>query len=277
MRISSGMVSSVRQRCSCWWCSSSSRNSCGSVDFFVGTASSAMARQIPTDRFTTLIAAGTATFVAQGYRRTQMQDVADAMSVSKGTLYGVVTSKDALLLACVRHADVIDPEPDPSAWPLPSPIEGELVGLVTDRLSEVGDLALHQIADTEPDAEPGAVDAEPDLIVTDLLRRLDQHRRAIKLVDRCAPEIPDLAQLWYGAGRTQLVDRLREYLTQRAGRGLIRLTADPAHWDIVARTIVETCVLWAVHLPWDPAPPHIAPPRPTPTSPPPSPHCSAAD
>lgn len=218
-----------------------------------------MARQIPPDRFATLIEAGTATFVAQGYRRTQMQDVADAMSVSKGTVYGVVTSKDALLLACVRYADGIDPPPDPSTWPLPSPAEGELVELVTDRLSEAGDLALHKVIDTAP----GAVDAELDLIVTDLMRRLDRHRRAIKLVDRCAPEIPELAQLWFGAGRAQLVDRLRGYLSQRADQGLIRLTADPVHWDIVARTIVETCVLWAVHLPWDPAPPAF---RTTPTN-----------
>jgi len=172
------------------------------------------------------------------------------MSVSKGTVYGVVASKDALLLACVRYADGIDPPPDPSAWPLPSPAAGELVELVTGRLSEAGDLALRKVAD----ATPGAVDAELDLIVTDLLRRLDRHRRAIKLVDRCAPEIPELAQLWFGAGRAQLVDRLRGYLTQRSDQGLIRLTADRAHWDIVARSIVETCVLWAVHLPWDPAP-----------------------
>jgi hypothetical protein len=117
-------------------------------------------------------------------------------------------------------------------------------------VNEVGDLALHKVTD----AAPGAIDAELDLIVTDLMRRLDRHRRAIKLVDRCAPEIPELAQLWFGAGRARLVDRLRGYLARRAGQGLVRLTADLAHWDVVARTIVEICVLWAVHLPWDPAP-----------------------
>jgi AcrR family transcriptional regulator len=210
-----------------------------------------MARHIPPERFAALIDAGTATFVAQGYRRTQMQDVADAMSVSKGTVYGVVTGKDTLLLACLRYADGIEPAPDPSGWPLPSPAAGELVELVTERLGEVAELALHRVADSEPDPEPGA---EITLIVTDLLDRLTRHRRAIKLIDRCAPEIPELAPLWFGAGRAHVVDRLREYLAQRAERGLIRLTADPAHWDIVARTIVETCVLWAVHLHWDPAP-----------------------
>jgi AcrR family transcriptional regulator len=212
-----------------------------------------VARHIPPDRFPTLIEAGTATFVAQGYQRTQMQDVADAMSVSKGTVYGVVASKDALLLACVRYADGIHPPPDPTTWPLPSLAPNELVDLVTDRLGEVADLALHRIATTES-GEAGEASAEIDLIITDLIQRLSRHRRAIKLVDRCAPEIPELAPLWFGSGRAQLVDRLREYLAQRAEQGAVRLTADPAHWDIVARTIVETCVLWAVHLGWDPAP-----------------------
>jgi hypothetical protein len=31
--------------------------------------------------------------------------------------------------------------------------------------------------------------------------RLARHRVAIKLVDRCAPGLPDLAKVWFGAGR----------------------------------------------------------------------------
>jgi AcrR family transcriptional regulator len=209
-----------------------------------------MARQIPPDRFTSLIDAGTAIFVAQGYRRTQMQDIADALGVAKGTVYGVVASKEALLLACVRFADGIEPPPDANSWPLPSPSAGELVELVAERLTEVSELALHHLAE----AEGGEAGEEIELIVTDFMRRLVRHRSAIKLVDRCAPEIPELAQLWFGAGRAQLVGELRDYLTRRAEQGLVRLTASSAHWDVVARTIVETCVLWAVHLQWDPAP-----------------------
>ena len=189
-------------------------------------------------------------FVAHGYRRTQMQDVAEAMGVAKGTVYAVVASKDALLLACARYADGIESPPDPSAWPLPSPREGELVDLVSERLGEVAELAIHHLVPTKTHSAA----AEFELIVTDLMRRLVRHQRAIKLIDRCAPEIPELAELWFGAGRADLVDRLRDHLAAHAERGQVRLTADPAHWDVVARTIVETCVLWAVHLRWDPAP-----------------------
>ena len=210
-----------------------------------------MARPIPPGRFEALVAAGTETFVAHGYRRTQMQDVADALGVAKGTVYATVSGKEALLLACVRYADGIEPAPGMATWPLPAPADGELLALVTGRLAEVGELALHGLAD----AEPGPPAAEIELIVTDLVRRLTRHRRAIKLVDRCAPEIPELGQLWFGAGRSQLVGQLRDYLALRAEQGRLAPVADPAAWEVLARTVVETCVLWAVHLPWDPAPP----------------------
>lgn len=206
-----------------------------------------MARPIPPDRFRSLIQAGTATFIAQGYRRTQMQDIADALGVAKGTIYAVVSSKEALLLACVQYADGLEPEPDASTWPLPDPAAGELVALVADRLAEVSELALHGLPET---SAHGAV-SEIELIVTDLMSRLARHRHAIKLVDRCAPEVPELAEIWFGAGRAQLVEQLAAYLSRRERQGLLHV-AGP--WDVVARTIVEGCVLWAVHLHWDPAP-----------------------
>lgn len=207
-----------------------------------------MARRIPEDRFAAVVEAGTAVFIAQGYRRAQMQDVADALGMAKGTVYGAVAGKDALLLACIRHADGLLAPPDPGALPLPAPAPGELVALVAERLADAGDLELHRIAAR---AEPGPVAQEIATIVTDLMVRLTRHRRAIKLVDRCAPEIDGLAQLWFGAGRAHLVGQLTDYLARRAEQGLLR---SDAAWDVVARTLTETCVLWAVHRHWDPAP-----------------------
>jgi hypothetical protein len=46
-----------------------------------------MARKIPDDRFDQLIDTATQVFIEQGYRRTQMADIAEAMGVAKGTLY----------------------------------------------------------------------------------------------------------------------------------------------------------------------------------------------
>src|ERR1043166_8080870 len=68
-----------------------------------------MARAIPDDRLARLVECATQVFIAQGYRRTQMADVAKALGVAKGTLYLYVESKDALFDLVARCAD--DPQP----------------------------------------------------------------------------------------------------------------------------------------------------------------------
>lgn len=87
--------------------------------------------------------------------------------------------------------------------------------------------------------------------VTDLYSRLARHRIALKLVDRCAPELPDLAEVWFGTGRNAQVDAVQAYLVHRERAGLLIL---PGPAPMVARTIVELCALWAVHLHFDPSP-----------------------
>ena len=68
-----------------------------------------MARKTPTDRLPQLIACATKMFIEQGYRRTQMEDVAAALGVAKGTLYLYVESKEALFDLVVRCADAEPP------------------------------------------------------------------------------------------------------------------------------------------------------------------------
>ncbi|OLT43773.1 hypothetical protein BJF85_21360 [Saccharomonospora sp. CUA-673] len=198
--------------------------------------------------FPRLVSAAAETFIAQGFQRTQMQDVADRLGVAKGTVYGYVESKAALLAAAVRYADGVDPLPELAELPVPTPVAGEVAALVADRLrGEVAELRLVQAVAGRrrvPIAE------ELTEIIIDLYRRLARHRVSIKLVDRCAPELPDLGEVWFGVGRAGQVAVLTEYLTRRAASRAVRL---PGPAPVVARTILETCVLWAVHLHWDPA------------------------
>ena len=69
-----------------------------------------MPRTVPDDRFADLIEAATSVFLEQGYRRTQIADVAGAMGVAKGTIYLYAESKEALFEAALRYAD----EPAPA-------------------------------------------------------------------------------------------------------------------------------------------------------------------
>lgn len=212
---------------------------------------------IPPDRFASVVAASARVFIIHGYRRTQVQDVADALGLAKGTLYGYAQGKAALFAAAVRYADGNEPLPEPAVLPVAAPAVGEIASLVAERL-EAGTVDMRLVqALTDPlpaDAAPADHSAELTGIVTDLYARLARHRVAIKLVDRCAPELPDLAAVWFGAGRNAHVGGVEEYLLRRQHAGTLDL---PGPAPLVARTVVELCVLWAVHNAFDPAPdPH---------------------
>jgi len=193
-------------------------------------------------------------FVTHGYRRTQMQDIADVLGLAKGTLYGYAATKEALFAAAIRYGDRLEPLPDIGALPLRAPGDGELAELVAGRLAaEVPDLALTNALGRHRrlPRTTGEAAAELSGIVVDLYQRLSRNRVAIKLVDRCAPELPELGKVWSETGRGDQMTGMEAYLDSRQRAGLLTL---PGPVDLVARTTVELCVLWGVHCRFDPAP-----------------------
>src|ERR1044071_1931814 len=78
--------------------------------------------------------AATRVFIAQGYQRTQMEDVATTLGVAKGTLYGYVESKAALFDLAVRCADGREALPGVSSLPVKTPSPGSTVTAVRSRL-----------------------------------------------------------------------------------------------------------------------------------------------
>lgn len=212
-----------------------------------------MARLIPADRLPAVIQAAVGVFVTHGYRRTQMQDIANALGLAKGTLYGYAANKEALFAAAIRYGDELEPLPDINALPVPVPADGELAELVSGRLAaEVPDLALTKtLKRRRQPRTPVEAAAELDGIIVDLYERLSRNRVAIKLVDRCAPELPELGKVWSETGRGDQMTSMEAYLNSRQQAGLLTL---PGPVDLVARTTVELCVLWAVHCRFDPTP-----------------------
>jgi len=212
-----------------------------------------VARLIPPDRLLAVVEAAVGVFVTHGYRRTQMQDIADVLGLAKGTLYGYAATKEALFAAAIRYGDGLEPLPDIGALPVRTPADGELVDLVAGRLAaEVPDLALTKALgrDGQP-RTPVEAAAELSGIVVDLYERLSRNRVAIKLVDRCASELPELGKVWSDTGRGDQMAGMEAYLESRQRAGLLAL---PGPADLVARTAVELCVLWGVHCRFDPGP-----------------------
>lgn len=205
-----------------------------------------MPPRIPSDRIEAVVTAAARVFVAHGYRRAQIQDVADALGVAKGTVYGYAESKEALFAAAIRYGDGFEPLPQVGDLPLPTPPPGAAAALVADRLgAEVAELAVVKAMSRPGESHVGIGD-----VVLDLYSRLARHRVAIKIVDRCAPELPELGQVWFGSGRQAQVGVLETYLTRLEQSGRLVL---PGPASLVSRTIVESCALWAVHCHFDPA------------------------
>jgi AcrR family transcriptional regulator len=210
-----------------------------------------MPRQMPPDRFAAVVAASAQVFVAHGFQRAQVQDVADVLGVSKGALYGYANGKLALFSAALRYADGVEPLPDRSMLPVAPALPGDLAGVVRDRLAaQIPQLELTQalLRDAPPEGVTGP--QELAAVVADLYRRLSANRFAIKLVDRCAPEFSELRQVWFEDGRSLQMGAMAEYLRRRGDSGHL---AVPGVVELVARTMVELCVLWGVHRHWDPA------------------------
>src|SRR5215470_8946977 len=93
-----------------------------------------MARKTPPDRLSQLVECATQVFIEQGYRRTQMADVAEALGVAKGTLYLYVETKEALFDLAARYADAERPIENPPSLPVPAPKPGSTLDYVRQRL-----------------------------------------------------------------------------------------------------------------------------------------------
>jgi AcrR family transcriptional regulator len=208
-----------------------------------------MTRSIPKDRFHDLLEAATAVFLEQGYRRTQMADVAARMGVAKGTLYLYVESKDALFDAVLRHADAANPIQLPNRLPVAAPRRSTTLEMVRKRVSETA--VLPELAAAMERRRVGNVSAELEAILRELYAVLAANRTGIKLLDRCSHDHPELAAVWYGLGREGSLALLTHYLGDRISRGKLRAVVDV---DVTARITLETIVFWAVHRHWDPSP-----------------------
>jgi AcrR family transcriptional regulator len=205
-----------------------------------------MARTIPPDRLAQLVQCATQVFIEQGYRRTQMADVAAALGVAKGTIYLYVESKEALFDLAVRHADELGLLVAPDKLPIPTPKPGATLRYVRERLT--ANQRLPELSAALARQRPADARAELERIVGELYDTLARNRRGIKLIDRSAPDHPQLATLWFEGARGGLVESLVEYLGARIARGLLRPVPD---LPTAARLIVETTVFWAVHRYWD--------------------------
>lgn len=212
-----------------------------------------MVRKRTQKKLTDIVLASAETFIESGgYRRTQMEDIAKRAGVSKGTLYLYAESKEALFDLAVRFSDAREGLPGPEAFPVQSPEPGATVDYITTRLATDKEfMGLAELIHSGPD-DPILQLAK---VARGLYRVLNNNRYALKLIDTCASDHPELAALWFTIGRGGVTDLLVPYLEQRIADKVFMNVPDV---KLAARFILESCMLWAVHMYWDPHPESLA-------------------
>ncbi len=177
-------------------------------------------------------------FTDLGIRRTQMADVAKAAGVSSGALYLYVSSKEALfhlaiLKVCARPLEDL-------ALPLADPGMAETVAVFTKRAAEIRHWPALDAA-VKPKAKIGRETLRE--IGRELYDMLNDARRAIWLVDRCAAEIPEFEQLHARELRGSHRDKLASIAMKATGR---KGAPDPAT-RLAARLAIEAIAWTAMH------------------------------
>src|SRR5215469_1392970 len=183
-----------------------------------------MPRHDPAKRLSQLVKHATEVFIDRGYSDTQMEDVARALGVAKGTLYVYVESKEALfdlVARCVDREEVFAEIPQ---LPIRTPKRGATIAYVRQRLVESQTLPLltKALARTRGASPTG----EFENIVCELYQTVERNRYGLKLLDRTAKDLPELAALWFEGARGGLLVALSEYLKREMARGTMKKISD---------------------------------------------------
>ena len=179
-----------------------------------------MPRHEPAARLSELVKHATEVFIERGYKDTQMEDIASALGVAKGTLYVYVESKEALFDLVARCADSVpsfDPVP---RLPIPTPKRGATVAYIRKRLAK--NQNLRALANALSRTGPAPAREEFQQIVCELYDTVERNRQGLKLLDRSANDFPDLAALWFEGARGGLVAALSQYLGREIRNGALR-------------------------------------------------------
>jgi AcrR family transcriptional regulator len=207
-----------------------------------------MARKRPEGRLAALAEAALQQFSQRGCRLTQVADVANELGLSPGTVYGSVTSKEALFDLAVRAAfDEAMPETG-SNEPFSEPPLEALVERV-NRMMRARMQTPEMGRASKRTSAPADVHSEFETLVLEQYDVVARNGRAIHPLDRCAPDWPALAELYVKRARRGLFQRWTRYIAQR-----IEMRALPP--------VPDAAIAWQIRtgdLDADPPPPgHMA-------------------
>jgi AcrR family transcriptional regulator len=180
-------------------------------------------------------------FIAAGYRNARMEMVAERAEVAVGTLYRYAANKEALFELVLRRA-FHDPEVGDVELPF-QPTESQgYVEHIWRRLTDVSPfIVLRNAARTKRPLDP---EEEFRHVVEELYDWQSRYWRALKIIERCARDWPELAHLFYHQFRRELFDLGATYLEKRMRDGWLRAYPDTG---VAVRLIGENVAFFAMH------------------------------
>lgn len=197
-------------------------------------------------RLSDIAAAACAVFTRQGFRLTQMSDVARQAGISAGALYSYVDGKEALFELALDHA--LGRSWSEDARFQAKGLAQRLPGLGERLAAEVAWPALRAASE-----QPGVDETACRAVFAELHELVGRHRQLIWLLDRCSGEFPELAGLY----ETIVRGRYIAELTRLIARAPALADASDEHVRATARALMEMTVWMGMHRLRDRQPPDI--------------------
>jgi AcrR family transcriptional regulator len=206
-----------------------------------------MARVKPQVRLKQLIDAATTVFIAKGYRRTSVEEIARTMGVTPAATYLYVASKEALFdLVIQYHFFRLDPE-SIDQMPIPNPPQGQTLARLRRRMTPLRDLSrLMEAIKAKKVPNPKQ---EFDEIITQMFTGLVEYRYGVRIIEKSALDWPELSDFFIRGFRIKALGYLTEYVGKRIKMGLFREQPDVS---AAARLMLSTVYFFAVNRHFDP-------------------------
>ncbi len=197
-------------------------------------------RRKPAGRLHQIADAAITVLSQQGYRLTQMADVAREAGLSAGALYSYVEGKEALLHLALAHAFELELDESDLPYRVVSP--NETLHLLKREFKRA---ALWPVLSEK--IRTGRVPLQPDDlsgVAAELYDTMHAGRRRIWLLDRCAKDIPEIANLYVKKVKAQYLKDLAAFIAAGQVPGLFDRDIDP---PTAARALLEMIAWLAMH------------------------------
>jgi AcrR family transcriptional regulator len=178
-------------------------------------------RVTPENRIPDICRAAIAVFSRNGFRLTQMEEIAKEAKVAKATLYYYFKSKVHLFHYVLEIGLPLDDAPMPPPESSKVRTESDLLRLLTRKLKEGSRL---QCITEFLGRNDGEIDLENELaqILEGLWDVCEHNRIQIIILEKSAIEFPEMARTYDEYARKQILGQIEAYLADRMRSGTIR-------------------------------------------------------